>query len=61
VGEKIAKLYGLLYGKDFKEFEKAGLLRAQAAELRDVGGKDANWEKVEDLLKKSYRELKKAA
>jgi hypothetical protein len=61
VGEKIAKLYGLLYGKDSQAFEKAGLLRAQAAELRDSGGKDADWVHVEDLLRKSYRELKKAA
>lgn len=60
VGEKIARLYGLLYGKDFQAYEKAGLLRAQAAELRDSGGKDADWVLVEDLLRKSYRELKQA-
>lgn len=57
VGEKIAILYGLLYGKDHAVFFEAGSLRAEAARLRDTGGKDADWAKVEDLLKKSYREL----
>ncbi len=61
VGEKIARLYGLLYGKDFQGFVKAGRLRAQAAELRDSGGKDADWGQVENLLRKSYRELKRAS
>jgi hypothetical protein len=42
VGEKIAKLYGLLYDRDPQVFQKAGLFRAQAAELRDLGGKDAD-------------------
>lgn len=60
VGEKIARLYGLLYDKDFQAFQKAGLLRAQAAELRDSGGVDADWKRVEDLLRQSYRELEKA-
>lgn len=60
VGDKIARLYGLLYGKDHQSFLKAGVLRAQAAALRDSGGNAANWEEVGDLLQKSYRELKKA-
>lgn len=57
VGEKIAVLYGLLYGKDHTVFLEAGLLRATAAELRDTGGKDADWAAVEDLLRQSYRAL----
>ena len=58
VGKRIAELYALLYGRDRPAFEKAGLLRAQAAEVRDSGGKNSDWVYVEDLLRKSYRELK---
>jgi hypothetical protein len=57
VGEKIAKLYAILYGKDCPAFRKAGLLRAQAAELRDSGGENADWARIEVLLRESYREL----
>lgn len=41
------------------EFKNAGILRAQAAALRDSGGKNADWEKIEELLKESYIELEK--
>lgn len=58
VGKRIAELYALLYGNDCPAFEKAGLLRAQAAEVRDSGGQDVDWGHVEDMLRKSYRELK---
>lgn len=60
VGEKIAGLYGLFFGKDPAAFRTAGLRRAQAARLRDSGGKDADWPRIEDLLKESYRELNRA-
>jgi hypothetical protein len=58
VGKRIAELYALLYDRDHPAFEKAGLLRAQAAKMRDSGGKNADWVRVEALLRKSYRELK---
>ena len=47
VGEKIAELYALLFGKDPAAFRTAGVLRAKAARLRDGGGKDANWLRIE--------------
>jgi len=59
VGERIAELYAVLYGGACPAFKKAGLLRAQAAELRDSGGRAADWARVDDLLRRSYRELKK--
>lgn len=59
VGRKIAELYSLLYGSDHPSFEKAGLLRARAAALRDAGGKNADWPRIEQLLKESYTELGK--
>jgi hypothetical protein len=60
VGEKIAELYGLIFEKDPAAFRTAGLRRAQAARLRDSGGKDADWPRIENLLKESYRELNQA-
>jgi hypothetical protein len=59
VGKKISELYALLYGHNDPAFLKAGVLRAQAAKLRDMEGKDTDWQKVEDLLRKSYQELGK--
>jgi hypothetical protein len=59
VGQRIARLYTLLFGENKQEFEKAGLLRARAAYVRDTGGMNCDWDKVEKLLKKSYRELQK--
>ena len=60
VGEKIAELYAILCGSDHPSLLTAGVLRAKAAELRDSGGENADWLRVEDLLKESYRELNKA-
>ena len=57
VGAGIAELYAILYGNDHPSFKKAGLLRAQAAAVRDLGGKSADWPKIEELLKQSYQEL----
>ncbi len=59
VGEKITELYTILYGKTNPEIQKAGLLRAKAAVLRDSGQDKADWIQVESLLKQSYSELKK--
>jgi hypothetical protein len=57
VGRRIALLYTVLFGKSSQKFEQAGLLRAQAAHLRDKGGALCDWEKVERLLLESYRTL----
>ena len=61
VGKSIAKLYSILYGKTNPYIEKAGLLRAEAAALRDRLGlnrKNSNeWEQVEALLEESYASL----
>jgi hypothetical protein len=57
VGAAIANLYAVLYGETNSSFQKASLLRAQAAHVRDQGGVNADWEQVEALLQESYREL----
>lgn len=61
VGAKIADLYACLYGRPAPAFKKAGLLRAQAAALRDAGRQNADWTQIEKLLKESYSELRKAS
>lgn len=57
VGHRIAALYAVLYGSERDGFEEAGILRAEAAILRDKGGEDCDWEKVEKLLRQSYAVL----
>jgi hypothetical protein len=61
VGKSIAKLYSILYGKTNPHIEKAGLLRAQAAALRDRLGlsrkNSKEWDEVEKLLEESYASL----
>jgi hypothetical protein len=57
VGAEIANLYAVLYGRPNPSFDRAGLLRAQAAHLRDQGGRNADWAQVQKLLQESYREL----
>ena len=59
VGEKIAKLYALLYGVDRPSFHTAGRLRAEAAKLRDSGRESTDWKEVQRLLIESYREVQK--
>jgi hypothetical protein len=59
VGAKITELYVILYGGDHPSFHKAGLLRAQAAAVRDSGEASADWGRVEELLRESYREVGK--
>ncbi len=58
IGKLISHLYTILYCKTPPAFERAGFIRAQAAHLRDMGGADCDWDKVEDLLKVSYQALK---
>lgn len=59
VGELIATLYSGLYGSTNPDIERAGLLRAQAAALRDEAGQNADWAGVEALLTDSYTALRK--
>ncbi len=58
IGKLITHLYTILYSKIPPAFERAGFIRAQAAQLRDKGRADCDWDKVEDLLKVSYQALK---
>lgn len=58
VGAKIAHLYALMYGETNAAIERAGLLRAQAAALRDTGRRNADWLGVERLLRDSYTALR---
>jgi hypothetical protein len=60
VGRLIAHLYAVLFGetgKNQQAFERAGLLRAQAAHIRDEGGASCNWSEVEQHLHESYQAL----
>lgn len=59
VGALIAALYALLYGGGNAEILQAGVLRAQAAALRDAGGPNADWPAVERLLNESYAALRR--
>ena len=61
VGRSIAQLYTVLYGQSNPQIVQAGLLRAQAAALRDERGRSAgvaDWTEIERLLRESYRILK---
>jgi len=57
VGQKIAELYTLIYETNNPAFVTAGILRAQAAALRDSGQQNADWDGVNKLLQQSYRKL----
>ena len=60
VGRLIAHLYAVLFGEiceNQQAFERAGLLRAQAAHIRDEGGVLCNWSEVEQHLHESYQAL----
>lgn len=61
VGTEIAQMYQLLYGKNNPEIQKAGLLRAEAAHLRDVASRRGKipWSKIQKLLTQSYDALLK--
>ena len=60
VGMKIAELYAVIYDDEPATFREAGMLRAEAAALRDLGAKNADWERIEGLLRKSYHAIEKA-
>ena len=57
VGRLIAHLYTVLFGENQPAFERAGLLRAQAAHIRDEGGALCNWSEVEQQLQESYQAM----
>jgi hypothetical protein len=57
VGRLIAYLYTVLFGENQPAFERAGLLRAQAAHIRDEGGELCDWSEVEQQLQESYQAL----
>jgi hypothetical protein len=60
VGRQIARLYSIIYGAERSAFLEAGILRAQAAQLRDRSGPNCDWKRVEGLLRRSYRVLAEA-
>ncbi len=57
IGRLISHLYSVLFDGHQQDFEHAGLLRAQAAHLRDEGGKACDWGEVEQRLQESYQAL----
>jgi hypothetical protein len=54
IGQGITHLYETIYGYKHPGFDKAGLLRAEAAYLRDQGQQNCDWVKIEKLLLESY-------
>ena len=57
VGRLIAELYARIYHSPAARVATAGLLRAEAGQLRDQGGAAADWDAVARLLHDSYRSL----
>jgi hypothetical protein len=57
VGRGITKLYEVIYGYKHPGFDQAGQLRAEAAHIRDLGGKNCDWQKIHSTLLKSYKAL----
>lgn len=57
VGKLIAVLYSDFYGVKPEQVERAGILRAEAADLRDREGAAADWGTIEQMLRQSYRSL----
>jgi len=57
VGALIAEENALLFGVPAERVLSASILRARAGRLRDEGGADADWTRVGQLLRQSYREL----
>lgn len=60
VGRLMALAYAQLYEAPFAAVSEAARLRAEAAALRDAGGARADWNRVESLLRQSYRALHEA-
>jgi hypothetical protein len=58
VGRLIAEEYALLYEAPLADVLSAGLLRAEAAALRDREAGQPDWAAIGALLRDSYRELR---
>jgi hypothetical protein len=57
VGRLMAQEYALLYETSVARVEPAALLRAAAGKLRDDQAAEPDWDRIEQLLEQSYREL----
>ena len=57
VGRLIAEAYALLYEAPVADMMRAGLLRAEAAALRDRQAEQPDWPAIGRLLTESYRDL----
>ena len=57
VGRLIAEAYALLYEAPFDDMLKPGLLRAEAAAMRDEQAAAPDWPAIGRLLTESYRQL----
>jgi hypothetical protein len=60
VGRRIGEAYAVLYGVPLERVAEAGLLRAEAAHLRDSQPRDPDWARIHALLQQSFRALKSA-
>jgi hypothetical protein len=58
VGRLIAEEYALLYDAPRADMLRPGILRAEAAALRDSQAERPDWPAIERLLTQSYRQLK---
>ena len=58
VGRLIAEEYALLYEAPLADMMRAGLLRAEAAALRDQQAELPDWPEIGRLLTESYRDLR---
>ena len=58
VGRLIAEEYALLYEAPLADMMHAGLLRAEAAALRDEQAEQPDWPEIGRLLTESYRDLR---
>jgi hypothetical protein len=58
VGHLIAEEYALLYEAPLSDVMNAGLLRAEAAALRDTTASEPDWPAIATLLTDSYRQLR---
>jgi hypothetical protein len=58
VGQRIADAYAVLYQLPVERLADAGRLRADAAHLRDLDAAQPDWDRIQVLLRQSYRALK---
>jgi hypothetical protein len=58
IGRLIAEEYAALYAAPVGDVARAGLLRAQAAALRDAQAANPDWDTIRQMLIDSYRDLR---